>query len=125
LRQELYYRGTIELKTGDAQRAIGDFQSALQHLPPSSGIDFHEDCLANAYLELGMTAQAIAEYQRILKQNPAYPLAYFHLGQAYQRSHQRQEAVNAFQHFLQTYPLADQDSPQVLEAKHSLANGGQ
>lgn len=125
LRQELYYRGTIELKAGDAQRAIEDFQSALQHLPPSSGIDFHEDCLANAYLELGMTAQAIAEYQRILKQNPAYPLAYFHLGQAYQRSHQRQEAVNAFQHFLQTYPLADQDSPQVLETKHSLANGGQ
>lgn len=125
LRLEFYYSGVIELKTGDAQGAIGHFQSALQHLPPSSGIDLHEDCLANANLELGMAPQAIAEYQRILKLNPNYPLAYFHLGQAYQRLHQRQEAVNAFQHFLQANPLADQDSPQLVLAKHSLANGGQ
>jgi tetratricopeptide (TPR) repeat protein len=72
-----------------------------------------------------MTTQAITEYQRILKFNPAYPLAYFHLGQAYQRLHQRLQAVNAFQHFLQASPLADQASPQVVEAKRCLANGGQ
>ena len=124
LRLEFYYSGEIELKTGDAQGAIGHFQSALQHLPPSSGIDSHEDCLANAYLELGMTSQAITEYQRILKLNPNYPLAYFHLGQAWQQRRQRQDAVNAFLHFLQANPLADQDSPQVVLAKQWLASDG-
>jgi tetratricopeptide (TPR) repeat protein/DNA-binding winged helix-turn-helix (wHTH) protein len=124
LRQELFYRGTIDLKTGNAQGAITHFQSALRHLPISSGIDFHEDCLANAYLELGMPTQAIAEYQRILKLNLAYPLAYFHLGQAYQQMHQQQQSAAAFQHFLQANPTADQDSPAMIEARRGVAGSG-
>ena len=63
---EYFYHGFIELKTGRSQDAISHFKLALQHLPPSSGIDLHEDCLANAYLELGMIPDAIAEYERIL-----------------------------------------------------------
>jgi len=120
LRMAFFYRGYIELKTGDSQTAISHFKSALQHLPPSSGIDSHEDCLANAYVELGMFPEAIAEYQRILKLNAHYPLAYFHLGQAYRGLHDGQDAEAAFQHFLQTIPLADQDSPQVLEARQPV-----
>jgi tetratricopeptide (TPR) repeat protein/DNA-binding winged helix-turn-helix (wHTH) protein len=120
LRMEFFYRGYIELKTGDSQGAISHFKSALQHLPPSSGIDLHEDCLANAYLELGMIPDAIAEYQRILKLNPNYPLAYYHLGLSYQRMQNRTDAIAAFQHFLQASPSADQDSPAVLEARRNL-----
>jgi tetratricopeptide (TPR) repeat protein/TolB-like protein len=117
LRMAFFYRGYIELKTGDAPAAIGHFKSALQHLPPSSGIDAHEDCLGNAYLELGLFSNAVNEYQRILKLNPHYPLAYFHLGQAYRALHHTQDAETAFQRFLQSSPSADQDSPQVLEAR--------
>ena len=121
LRMELYYRGTIELNNGDAQGALTHFRSAMQHMPTASGIDLHEDCLANAYLELGMVPEAIGEYQRILKLNPNYPLAYFHLGQAFQKQHRRPEAVAAFRHFLEANPTADQDSPQVIEARRSIA----
>ena len=120
LRQEFFYRGYIELKTGDSQGAISHFKLALQHLPPSSGIDLHEDCLANAYLDLGMIPDAIAEYKRILKINPNYPLAYYHLGLAYQRIHDRANAIATFQRFLQASSSADQDSPPVLEAKGYL-----
>jgi len=120
LRTEFFYQGYIELKSGDSQGALSHFKAALQHLPPSSGIDLHEDCLANAYLQLGMFPEAIAEYQRILKLNSNYPLAYFHLGEAYEALHDKQNARSAFQHFLQVNPLADQDNPQVLEAKHQL-----
>jgi tetratricopeptide (TPR) repeat protein/DNA-binding winged helix-turn-helix (wHTH) protein len=120
LRMEFFYRGYIELKRGDSQGAIGDFKSALQHLPPSSGIDLHEDCLANAYLELGMIPNAIAEYQRILKLNPNYPLAYFHLGLSYQRIGNRAAANTALQHFLEANLSSDQDSPPVLEARRYL-----
>lgn len=125
LRMELYYRGTIELSNGDAQGALAHFRSAMQHMPTASGIDSHEDCLANAYLELSMVPEAIAEYQRILKLNPNYPLAYFHLGQAFQKQHRWPEAVAAFHHFLEANPTADQDSPQVIEARRSVAHGGQ
>lgn len=123
LRQEFFYRGYIELKTGDPQGAISHFKLALQHLPQSSGIDLHEDCLANAYLDLGMIPEAIAEYKRILKINSNYPLAYYHLGLAYQSIHDRANATATFQRFLQASASADQDSPPVLEAKGLLRNG--
>jgi len=123
LRQEFFYRGFIEVKTGDPQRAISYFKLALRHLPPSSGIDLHEDCLANASLDLGMGLEAIAEYKRILKINPNYPLAYYHLGLSYQTIHDRKDAVATFQRFLQASASADQDSPPVLEAKKYLRNG--
>ena len=122
IRMEFFHRGYVELKTGDTQGALSHFKTALQHLPPTSGIDLHEDCLANAYLELGMLPEAISEYQRILKFNPNYPLASFHLGQAYQRLHDRQDANAAFKYFLQTNSSADQDSPPILEAKHNLGS---
>jgi tetratricopeptide (TPR) repeat protein len=120
LRMEFFYRGYIELNTGDSQGAISHFKLALKHLPPSSGIDLHEDCLANAYLDLGMIPNANAEYQRILKMNPNYPLVYYHLGLSYQRIHDRKNAIAAFQRFLQMNPLADQDSPPVMEARRGL-----
>jgi tetratricopeptide (TPR) repeat protein/DNA-binding winged helix-turn-helix (wHTH) protein len=125
LRMELYYRGVIELNNGDAQGALAHFRAAMQHMPTASGIDSHEDCLANAYLELGMLPEAIGEYQRILKLNPNYPLAYFHLGQAFRKQQRWQDASAAFRHFLEANPTADQDSPPVIEAKRSIANGGQ
>lgn len=120
LRMEFFYRGYIELRTGDTRDAISDFKLALQHLPPSSGIDIHEDCLANAYLELGMIPNAIGEYQRILRLNPNYPLANYHLGLAYQKIHDRADATAAFQRFLRASPSADQDSLSVLEARRLL-----
>jgi len=120
LRMAFFYRGYLALKTGDSPAAISYFKSALEHLPPSSGIDSHEDCLANAYLELGMLPEAIAEYRRILKVNANYPLAYFHLGQAYRRLHDGPAAEDAFRHFLSSVPSADQDSPQVHEARQPV-----
>jgi tetratricopeptide (TPR) repeat protein len=120
LRMEFFYRGYIELETGKSQGAISHFKLALQHLPPTFGIDLHEDCLANAYLELGMIPKAIAECERILKINPNYPLAYFHLGLSYERVRDREHAIAAFQRFLLVSPSADQNSPPVLEAKRNL-----
>jgi tetratricopeptide (TPR) repeat protein len=54
-------------------QAIEHFHRALRHLPPSSGMDRYEDCLANAYLELARWDDAVDEYQRILRLNLHYP----------------------------------------------------
>src|SRR3989441_8379599 len=59
--------GYFDLQTGHATEAIALFKEALQHRPPIWNIDAYEDCLANAYLMLGQTDDAIAEYERILR----------------------------------------------------------
>ena len=51
--------------------------------------------IANAYLELGRLDEAIAEYERILKLNPNYPLLHYHLAQTYeQRASRIKRATN-------------------------------
>jgi DNA-binding winged helix-turn-helix (wHTH) protein/tetratricopeptide (TPR) repeat protein len=81
-RTKFYYLGYIDLHKGNAQQALADFKTALEHLPPSSGMDIYEDCLANAELQLGRYEEAAIEYNRILKLNPNYPQTRAHLAEA-------------------------------------------
>jgi tetratricopeptide (TPR) repeat protein len=121
LRTQLYYRAYLDLNQGDQQLAIAEFKTALQHLPPSSAIDLHEDCLANAYLQSGMLNEAAAEYHRILQINPNYPLAQFNLGVTYRRMGDQTRAKLAFAQFLHLWQSADPDLPEVIKAKAALA----
>jgi tetratricopeptide (TPR) repeat protein len=120
LRTQLYNRAYLDLMRGDVQLAIAQFKTALQHHPPSSAIDLHEDCLANAYLQAGMYNEAVAEYQRILRLNQNYPLAQYHLGEVYERMGDQTSAQAMFTQFLQTWKSADQDLPEVAAAKTFL-----
>jgi len=120
LRTQLYNRAYLDLMRGDVQLAIAQFKAALQHHPPSSAIDLHEDCLADAYLQAGMYNEAVVEYQRILRLNPNYPLAQYHLGEVYERMGDQTGAQAMFAQFLQTWKAADQDLPEVAAAKTFL-----
>ncbi len=115
-----YYLGVLALRENQPSRAIAHFQAALRHLPPSSGLDLYEDCLANAYLEVARLDEAVAEYQRILHLNPNYPMAQYHLAQAYRRKGQLQQARAAYERFLQIWKGADADIPEVVDAKTEL-----
>ena len=116
-----FCQGRIELKSGRPARAIEKFKEALQSRPPIWDIDSYEDCLANAYLELGRYDEAIAEYERILKLNPNYPLLHYHLAQVYERKNQTDRARAEYERFLQVWKLADADIPQVIAAKRAVA----
>ena len=116
-----YYLGALAFREKQPKEAIAHFQAALRHLPATSGQDLYEDCLANAYLALGRLDEAISEYQRVLHLNPNYPLAQYHLAQAYRRKGQTGEAGAAYERFLQTWKSADADIPEVLDAKKALA----
>ena len=116
-----FWRGYYALRTGRASEAIDEFREALRDPPLIWNVDGVEDCLANAYLELGQLDEAIAEYERILRLNPNYPLAHYHLGQAYERKAQADQARAAYQRFLQVWGEADADIPEVLIAKRRLA----
>ena len=115
-----YYMGALALHEKQPSQAIAHFQAALRHLPPSSGLDLYEDCLANAYLELARLDDAVSEYQRILRLNPNYPLAQYHLAQAYRRKGQAEQARAAYERFLQIWKGADADIPEVVDAKKEL-----
>lgn len=121
LRNQDFFRGYLELKTGNTAAAIVHFKEALAHLPATSGMDSYEDCLANAYLQSRRPDEAITEYQRILKINPNYPLTYFHIGQGYEQKGDRERARAAYAHFLNDWKDADPDLPEVTEARKKLA----
>ncbi len=121
LRMWEYQRGYVALRQGRAEEALNHFRAALQHRAVEWHIDSYEDCLANALLELGRDDEAIAEYERILKINPNYPLAHYHLGQAYERKGLREQSRAAYERFLQLWRDANADLPEVLTAQRRLA----
>jgi tetratricopeptide (TPR) repeat protein len=121
LRSYDYYLGTLALRQNEPEEAISRFKRALNHLPPSSGLDLYEDCLANAFLALGQIDQAINEYQRVARLNPEYPLLEYHLAQAYERKGDTAEASSAYRRFLSIWRNADADIPEVQDAQLRLA----
>jgi tetratricopeptide (TPR) repeat protein len=120
LRSSDYDLGMLALRQRQPEKAVAHFQAALRHLPPSSGMDLYEDCLAGAYLDLGRLDEAIAEYQRILRLNPNYPLAQFHLAEACARKGQAAQARAAYARFLEIWNNADADIPEVVQARKAV-----
>jgi tetratricopeptide (TPR) repeat protein len=121
LRSYDYYLGALALKNKHLDEAIEHFKRALRHLPPSSGLDLYEDCLANAYLESGRLDEAINEYLRILRTNPNYPLAHYRLAEAYERKGEREQAAAAYERFLQNWKHADPDIPEIENARKKIS----
>jgi tetratricopeptide (TPR) repeat protein len=114
LRTQYQLRGAIALKSGRAAEAIELFKEALSHRAPIWNIDVFEDCLANAYLELGQLDEAIDEFKRILVLYPNYPLAHYHLAQAFERKGEADNARAAYQQFLHIWKAADPDLHEVM-----------
>lgn len=120
-RREHYARGQMALIEGRGAEALEHFRDALRHPPLIWTTDQLEDCLANAYLRLGMLDEAIAEYERVLRLNPNYPLAAYRLAQAYERKGGQQQARAAYSRFLQAWKDADADVPEVGDARNRLS----
>ena len=121
LRFPYYFRGYVDLKEGRVAEAIETFKEALRHYPAYWATDPYEDCLANAYFEANMLDEAIAEYNRILRLNPNYPLLHYHLAQAYERKGEYDQARSNYDRFLQVWATADPDIPSVINAKRRVS----
>ncbi|MFN2502021.1 MAG: tetratricopeptide repeat protein [Pyrinomonadaceae bacterium] len=116
-----YLRASAALESGQHEAAVRHFTQALRHRPMVWDIDSYEDCLANAFLKLGRVDEAIAEYERILKLNPNYPLARFHLAQALEQKGMASEARGNYRLFLEIWESADRDIPEVSDARRKAA----
>jgi tetratricopeptide (TPR) repeat protein len=110
------------LKTGRPEEGISLLRQALQHLPPVWNIDSYEDCLARGYLEVGRLDEAIAEFQRVLRLNPNYALAHYHLGRAHERKGRADQARAEYERFLRIWKDADPDIPELMASKKRLAH---
>ncbi len=115
-----YFLGLYTIRSGRAIEALEYFKEAVRRPQPLWNIDGVEDCLANAYLELGRLDEAISEYQRILNINPNYPPAHYHLAQACERKGESEKARFYYQRFVQIWNTADPDIPEVIAARQYL-----
>jgi tetratricopeptide (TPR) repeat protein len=115
-----YQRGYVALKQGRSEEAINHFRAAVQHWSLEWNYDSVEDCLANAYLEVGRLDEAISEYERILSINPQYPLAHYHLAQAYEGKGEADKARASYAEFLQIWKQADPDLREMIVSKNRL-----
>jgi len=116
-----HVQGLLALKHGAADQAIEYFRTGIGDRPTISDPEPLEDMLANGYLELGRVAEAIAEFDRILKVNPRYPLAHYRLGLAYEKQGQPAQARRAYEQFLVVWLKADQDAPELVKARERIA----
>jgi tetratricopeptide (TPR) repeat protein/DNA-binding winged helix-turn-helix (wHTH) protein len=120
--QPYYHRGYYALKLGRNDEAIEYLKKARQATPVFFWYeDLGPDALANAYLELGRWDEAIAEYERLLRLNPNWAWAQYRLGLAYERKGEGERAGAAYERFLQIWKDADEDIPEVIDAKARLA----
>ncbi|MGD9587274.1 MAG: tetratricopeptide repeat protein [Pyrinomonadaceae bacterium] len=120
-RFDLYQRATIAMNQGRTDDAIAKFREAIGHTPPTwNYIDF-EDCLGEIFLKLGRADEAIAEFERVLRINPNYPLTRYHIAEAYRSKGQQAEAVENYRAFLEIWNGADPDLPEVIKAKTIIA----
>ena len=114
------FRGMLALENDRQADALENFKEAMRHPPPIYEQDALEDCLAVAYLRFGQFDEAVIEFERILSLNPNYPLARFHLAQAYEGKGQIDQARENYRLFLNAWKNADADIPEVVTAAKSL-----
>ena len=122
MRQFYFFLGSFELKNGKTEEAIRNFQEALRQVAPLGGMEMMEDCLADAFLELGKLDEAISEYERILRLNPNYAPARFHLALAFERKGQMADAGVHYRQFLETWKNSDKNIPEVSAARNFLGD---
>jgi len=115
-----YFKGQIALRQNHPEEAIVDFKDALHHWPHWSDPLWFEDCLADAYLQLGRLDEAILEYQRALRLYPGMGLPRFHLAEAYRRKGDRARAAAEYHKFLELWSHADSGIQEVAAARAQL-----
>ncbi len=121
LRLAPYLAGRLALAEGDVETGLRELRNAIGHRPLRFGLDSQETCLADALLELGRHSEALAEYDRILRLNPRFPMALYRSALALQATGRREETRARLVAFLDVWKGADADAPPLVDAKRRLS----
>jgi tetratricopeptide (TPR) repeat protein len=122
---------TILALQAEAELALLDerFEEALDKVagaresgiikPGMIWIEFHE-AEARAFHGLGRLDEAIGVHEHILTLKGGHALSHFQLGRLHEEAGRREEAVRSFTAFLDMWRHADEDWPELAEARSAL-----
>lgn len=119
-RFQSFYRARIAMKNGRYDEAVGHFREVIATAPPTYSFIDYEDSLGVALIDLGRYDEAIAEFDRILGISPNYPLARYHLAEAYRAKGLAEEAKANYLKFLEDWRDADPDLSEIGRARRFL-----
>ena len=122
---------TEELKTyyyhllGELSLGKGLWQQALENFNKAAVIwslerTFYVNVLGEAYFKIGELNKAIEKLEAVLEINPNYAQTHCLLGLAYEKKGKKEKARQHFQKFMDIWKDADENLPQLIEAKRRL-----
>jgi tetratricopeptide (TPR) repeat protein len=89
---------------------------------------YEKDGLAKAYLRKGELDKAITTYERMITLDKdsknwfiIHPIYYYRLAKLYEKKGRRTEAIERYQKFLEIWIEADEDLPELIDARARLA----
>ena len=133
IRQWHWLAGEIQLAEEDLGDAVAHFESAIallphQYVPNGDPHALYYSSLAYAYYLSGDIGKAQEWYENVLAltsgrliHGTRYVKSHFMLGKIYQRRGMNAEAIRSYRTFLDLWREADSTTPEIEEAKRSLA----
>ncbi len=123
-----YYHllGNLYLVKGNYNSAIVALKKSIQKIGimPTSYLEhreFYNQSLAEAYFKKGDQDVALDKCSNIIKNNPNWAVAYYLLGQIYEKKGWAKKAMKAYRMFLNKWEEADKDIPKVVRASQRIA----
>ena len=113
----------IAIEEGDAATALAALDELGQEgFAGDSWARFeYSDMRAEAYRLSGRFEEAVAVHEELLKVYGGHALSHYHLGVIYQDMERPQDASREFTRFLEMWSEADEGLPQLVDARHRLA----
>ncbi len=115
-----YYHllGELSLNKGFYQQALENFNRAA--VIWSLERAFYVNALGEAYFKTGELNKAAEKFEAVLKINPNYAQTHYLLGLVYEKKGRKEKARQHFQKFMAIWKDADENLPQLIDAKKRL-----
>ena len=130
-----FYRLSSEILL--AEKEIEEAISVYEKVSPCRSIDwrfrfntpFTWDVVARAYIQSGEIEKAISEYERFITFDPKrrdrrliHPKYRYRLAKLYEQKGWSGKAIEQYEKFLEIWKNADDDLPELINAKEKLRN---
>ena len=131
-----YLYGNVLMAEDSLEKAISFFKTQPSLDTPftfnlnffRSGFPFFQDGLAFAYLKKGELDSAITVYEKLTKLDPEsknwrriHPKYHYRLAKLYEQKGWQDKAMGEYKTFLRIWKNADEDLPELIDAKKRLA----